>query len=65
MLPSEKAEMWVRRIGFTVLILIALYITIWLVRFIHGNYHKALEQREPPPEARAPIVSIAQGKRQK
>lgn len=59
MLPSEKAERWVRRIGFTLLALLFLYIIIWTVRFIAGHYGRAMEQREFPPEARAPIVQRA------
>lgn len=58
MLPSEKSELWVRRIGYTGLILIALYIIIWLAKFISSNYGKAMDQREIPPEAHAPIVMI-------
>ncbi len=57
MLPSEKSELWVRRIGYTALILMALYIIIWLAKFISSNYGKAMDQREIPPEARAPIVN--------
>ncbi len=58
MLPSEKAERWVKRVGFAALVLIALYILIWLARFVWGNYHKALEQRQLPPDARAPIMRL-------
>jgi len=58
MLPSEKAEQWVRRVGYAALILMALYIVVWMFRFISGHYHKALEQRELPPEARAPVVEL-------
>ena len=58
MLPSEKSELWVRRIGYTGLILIALYIIVWLVRFISSNYGKAMDQREIPPEARAPAAMV-------
>ena len=58
MLPSEKAEQWVRRVGYAALILMALYIIVWIFRFISGHYHKALEQRELPPEARAPVVEL-------
>ena len=58
MLPSEKADLWVRRIGYAALILIALYIIVWIARFIAGNYHKAMEQRQFPPEARAPVVEL-------
>jgi hypothetical protein len=58
MLPSEKAELWVRRVGYAALILIALYIIVWLVRFVYGNYHKAMDQRQFPPEGRAPVVEL-------
>ena len=58
MLPSEKAETWVRRVGYAALILIALYIVVWLTRFIWGNYHKALKQCQFPPEATAPVVEL-------
>jgi hypothetical protein len=57
MLPSEKAERWVRRIGYAALILLAIYILRWLVGFIGGTAQKALEQREEHlPESRAPVV---------
>jgi len=61
MLPSEKAERWVRRVGYAALILIALYILFWVVRFVWGNYHKAMEQRQFPPEARAPVEFTVYG----
>ncbi|MFB3882158.1 MAG: hypothetical protein ACE149_12900 [Armatimonadota bacterium] len=47
-----------KRVGFAALVLIALYILIWLARFVWGNYHKALEQRQLPPDARAPIMRL-------
>lgn len=59
MLPSEKAERWVRRVGYAALILVVLYILIWIVRFIGGAYGRAMQQREPPPEAVAPILEPA------
>ena len=59
MLPSEKAERWVRRVGYAALILMALYIIVWIVRFISGHYGKAMEQREFPEEAKAaPVVEL-------
>jgi hypothetical protein len=63
MLPSEKAERWVRRVGYAALILIALYILVWVVRFIWGNYHKAMEQRQFPAEAKAPVEFTVHGLR--
>jgi len=59
MLPSEKAERWVRRVGFTALVLIALYIVVWLTRFIWGNYHRAMKQRQLPSDAAAPVVRLS------
>jgi len=58
MLPSEKAERWVRRIGYAALVLIALYIVIWIAHFIVDNYGKAMEQRRFPEEGRAPLVRL-------
>jgi hypothetical protein len=60
MLPSEKAERWVRRIGYVGLILLFVYILRWFVGFVGGTAQKALEQREEHlPESRAPIVETA------
>ena len=50
MLPAEKHERLVRRVGVIVLVLMAGYIIIWLVRFIGGIAHQALEQRSVPIE---------------
>jgi hypothetical protein len=61
MLPSEKAERWVRRVGYAALILIALYILVWVGRFIWGNYHKAMEQRQFPVEAKAVVEFTVHG----
>ena len=55
MLPSEKAERWVRRIGYAALILIALYVIVWLASFISRITRQALEQRAVPTEAGAPM----------
>ncbi len=60
MLPSEKAERWVRRIGYVALILLVLYIIRWLVGFVGGTARKAVEQREQLPEARAPVLESAE-----
>jgi hypothetical protein len=54
MLPSEKAERWVRRIGYAALILIALYAITWLTSFIFRITRQALRQRTLPGDARAP-----------
>jgi Na+-transporting methylmalonyl-CoA/oxaloacetate decarboxylase gamma subunit len=58
MLPSEKAERWVRRVGYAALIFVVLYIVVWVVRFIGGVTGRALEQRETPPETRAPASRL-------
>lgn len=51
MLPSERNERWVRRILFAALILIALYLVLWLIRFVTPIWGRVLQQRQPPPEA--------------
>lgn len=61
MLPSEKAERWVRRIGYAALALMALYIIIWIAHFIVDNYGKAMKQREFPEEGKARVVEVACG----
>ncbi len=50
MLPAERNERLVRRVGLAICILMAIYIIVWLVRFVSGNFHKALEQRNVPME---------------
>ena len=59
MLPSERVERRIRRIGLAILILIALYALVWLVGFISRIFRSAVEQREIPPEARLRVVEIA------
>jgi hypothetical protein len=56
MLPSEKAELWERRLGYAALILVVAFILIWMVRFITRITRDALEQRDVPTEGRAPVV---------
>jgi hypothetical protein len=51
MLPSEKAELWMRRLLYALLIAIVLYLVVWMTRFIWGVSHRVLQQRQPPPEA--------------
>lgn len=58
MLPSEKAELLVRRVGYALLVLIALYIIVWLFGFISRAFRQAVEQREMPEDARAPLVQV-------
>jgi hypothetical protein len=58
MLPSEKAERWVRRVGYAALVLLAIYILVWLARFVWGNYHKALEQRQAPAGEEFTVYSL-------
>jgi len=60
MLPAERNERLVRRIGFAILVVMALYIIIWVVRFVSGVTHKSLDQREvPTEEGAAPLVETA------
>jgi hypothetical protein len=57
MLPAEKSERWVRRIGYLALILMAIIIIVWLVGFISRVTRMSLEQREAPEEGRAPAAA--------
>ena len=56
MLPGERNERLVRRIGFAILLLMALYVMFWLLRFIGGTFHKAVDQRNVPTEEGAARV---------
>ena len=58
MLPGEKAERWVRRIGYLALVVIAAFIILWLVGFINRSMRGYVEQREVPEEGRAPTQAI-------
>ena len=58
MLPSEKAERFVRRVGYAVLVLIALYIIVWLFGFVSRAFRQVMEQREIPEDARSPLVQV-------
>jgi hypothetical protein len=57
MLPAEKAERWVRRIGYLALVLAAAFILLWLVGFINRSVRGYVEQREAPEEGRAPTAA--------
>ncbi len=60
MLPSERNERLVKRIGLAICIAMAIYILIWLVRFISGTFHRALEPRVAPfEEGAAHWVEVA------
>ena len=49
-----------RRIGLAICIVMAVYIIVWLVRFIGGTFDKAMEQRDVPvDESRARVVETA------
>lgn len=65
MLPSEKSERLVRRIGYLALILMAIFLIVWLVGFIARNVGRALEQREVPEEgeAAAAAATLLEGDR--
>jgi len=58
MLPSERAERFVRRLGCAALILLALYILVWLFGFVSRTFRGAVEQRELPEDARSPLVQV-------
>jgi hypothetical protein len=57
MLPAEKTERWVRRIGYLALVLVAAFILLWLVGFINRSVRGYVEQREAPEEGRAPTAA--------
>lgn len=61
MLPAEKSERLVRRIGYLALILMAIIIIVWLVGFIGRVTRMSLEQREVPEEERAPAAAAGRG----
>jgi len=50
-LPSEKAELWFRRLGYAILALMALAILVWLVSFVGRIIGRALHQRYHPAES--------------
>ena len=50
MLPSERSEILVRRLGLTVLVLMALGIAVWVARLVSRTSHRLLEQRAIPVE---------------
>ena len=58
MLPSEKSELFVRRLGYALLVLIALYIIVWLFGFVSRAFRQAMEQRDVPEDARSPLVQV-------
>jgi hypothetical protein len=58
MLPSEKAELWMRRLLYALLIAIVLYLVVWMTRFIGGVAHRVMEQRRPPPEASLDLARL-------
>ena len=58
MLPSEKAELLVRRVGYALLVLIALYIIVWLFGYISRIFKQTVQQRDMPEDARAPLVQV-------
>ncbi len=48
MLPSERNELLLRRVCVTLIVLMALFIVVWTVRFIHARADRLLEQRNIP-----------------
>ena len=60
MLPAERNERWVMRIGVAVLILLALFITVWIVRFVRRNADRVMKQRDiPTEEGRLPLIGLS------
>jgi len=48
-----------RRVGYAILVAIALIIVIWLTLFVVRIFHRAVEQRELPADARARLAQTA------
>lgn len=61
MLPGEKAERLVRRVGYLALVLIGLYIVVWVSGFIWRITRQALEQRAVPDETQVETRGPAGG----
>jgi hypothetical protein len=60
MLPAERNERWVMRIGVAVLILMALFLTIWIARFVKRNADRVMKQRDiPTEEGRLPLTGLS------
>jgi len=56
MLPSERAERRVKRIGVIVLIIMALIFLTWMIGLLLRALRGSLEQRKLPEESNAPAV---------
>ncbi len=61
MLPGEKAERWVRRVGYLALVLIGLYIVVWISGFIWRVTRQVLEQSAVPDETQVETRGPAGG----
>jgi hypothetical protein len=61
MLPGEKAERWVRQIGYLALVLIGLYIVVWVSGFIWRVTRQVLVQRAVPDETQVETRGPAGG----
>jgi len=50
MLPSERSERWAWRIGIAVLAILALFIAVWIYRFVSRRAAAYLKSRDIPTE---------------
>ncbi len=50
MLPSERSERLVWRVGLMLLLLMALFVVFWMVKFVRVRAHRLLQQRSIPVE---------------
>jgi formate-dependent nitrite reductase membrane component NrfD len=59
MLPSERNERLVWRVGVTLIVLMILVVLVWMVRFINRRAHRLLQQRNiPVDEGRVPVTGM-------
>jgi hypothetical protein len=60
MLPSERNEKLVWRISLALIVLMALFVVVWTVRFINRRAQRLLQQRNiPVEEGRARVMETA------
>ena len=50
MLPSEKSERRIKRLGVIILLIFALIFLIWMIGLIAHALRGSLQQRAEPPE---------------
>ena len=60
MLPSERSERLVWRVGLMLLVLMVLFVVFWMVKFVRVRAHRLMQQRNiPVEEGRARLMGMA------